>query len=202
MNMILTRAVKVKLETTPNSLLPTIEAYTTAYNHVCQTGWNDSDCNGFSLHHKTYQQCKTWLPSQLSVSSRMKAAESLKSVRTRKRKGLKVSCPQSKQCSIRYDANSYNVWFDKNILSISTVDGRGDREMSKPKCIVNANGDKEWRLDDKRHREDGPAVEYADGDKEWYINGKLHRIGGPAVENTDGSKEWYLNGVKQPILQQ
>ena len=28
----------------------------------------------------------------------------------------------------------------------------------------------------KRHREDGPAVEYADGDKAWYKNGKLHRM--------------------------
>ena len=41
---------------------------------------------------------------------------------------------------------------------------------------------------DKRHREDGPAVEYADGSKEWYLNGKLHREDGPACEYADGSK--------------
>jgi len=35
-----------------------------------------------------------------------------------------------------------------------------------------ANGDKEWYLNGKRHREDGPAVEYANGDKSWYLNGK------------------------------
>ena len=33
------------------------------------------------------------------------------------------------------------------------------------------NGTKEWRLNDKRHRLDGPAVEWANGDKEWYLNG-------------------------------
>jgi hypothetical protein len=27
-------------------------------------------------------------------------------------------------------------------------------------------------LNDKIHREDGPAIEWADGDREYYINGK------------------------------
>ena len=34
------------------------------------------------------------------------------------------------------------------------------------------NGDKEWYLDGKRHREDGPAIEWADGNKWWYLNGE------------------------------
>ena len=33
-----------------------------------------------------------------------------------------------------------------------------------------ANGDKFWYLNGKRHREDGPAVEYANGSKFWYLN--------------------------------
>jgi len=37
---------------------------------------------------------------------------------------------------------------------------------------VYPNGDKEWYLDDKLHREDGPAVECTDGTKAWYLNGK------------------------------
>jgi hypothetical protein len=36
---------------------------------------------------------------------------------------------------------------------------------------------------------------YDDGTKEWYLNGKLHREDGPAGEYADGSKWWYLNGV-------
>ena len=33
-------------------------------------------------------------------------------------------------------------------------------------------GTKQWYLDDKRHRIDGPAVEYVYGGKEWYLDGK------------------------------
>jgi len=36
---------------------------------------------------------------------------------------------------------------------------------------------------------------YEDGHKEWYLNGKPHREDGPAVERTNGGKEWYLEGV-------
>jgi hypothetical protein len=32
------------------------------------------------------------------------------------------------------------------------------------------NGDEWWYLNDKYHREDGPAVEYIDGDKIWFLN--------------------------------
>ena len=59
-----------------------------------------------------------------------------------------------------------------------------------------ANGTKYWFLNDKLHREDGPAIEYASGSKSWYLNGKLHREDGPAIECADGDKSWYLNGKK------
>ena len=55
------------------------------------------------------------------------------------------------------------------------------------------NGSKSWYLNDKLHREDGPAVEWADGSKFWYLKGKFHREDGPAIERADGSKFWYLN---------
>ena len=53
-----------------------------------------------------------------------------------------------------------------------------------------------WYLNDKLHREDGPAVERTDGTKYWYLDGKRHREDGPAIERIDGTKEWYLNGVE------
>jgi hypothetical protein len=59
---------------------------------------------------------------------------------------------------------------------------------------VDRSGTKHWYLNDKRHREDGPAVERSDGGKEWWIDGKLHREDGPAIEWADGNKEWYLDG--------
>ena len=58
------------------------------------------------------------------------------------------------------------------------------------------DGFKEWYINGKLHREDGPAVEYPDGSKEWYINGKRHREDGPAVEYGNGSKYWYINGER------
>ena len=55
---------------------------------------------------------------------------------------------------------------------------------------VYPNGDKSWYLNGKRHREDGPAIEWADGDKSWWLNGKLHREDGPAIERANGDKYW------------
>lgn len=65
---------------------------------------------------------------------------------------------------------------------------------------VYEDGTKEWYLNDKLHREDGPAIECANGTKFWYLNGKLHREDGPAVEYSDGSKQWFLNG--KPLTEQ
>ena len=37
---------------------------------------------------------------------------------------------------------------------------------------IDEYGTKRWYLNGKRHREDGPAIEYSDGRKLWYLNGK------------------------------
>jgi len=71
------RSIKLKLELDPSIILPTIENYTKAFNYVCDIGWQDNDLNSVSLHHKTYQNVREYLPSQLSCSSRIKAAEAL-----------------------------------------------------------------------------------------------------------------------------
>jgi len=57
-------------------------------------------------------------------------------------------------------------------------------------------GTKEWHLNGKRHREDGPAYECASGHKYWYLNGKRHREDGPAIEYANGDKAWFLSGVR------
>jgi hypothetical protein len=63
-----------------------------------------------------------------------------------------------------------------------------------PECVVHPNGSRRWYLNDKLHREDGPAIEYSNGDKHWFLNDKLHREEGPAIEYLDGDKDWFLNG--------
>ena len=60
--------------------------------------------------------------------------------------------------------------------------------------IEYSNGSKEWFVDGKLHRLDGPAIEYFDGTKLWYVDGKRHRTGGPAIEWVNGSKEWFVDG--------
>jgi hypothetical protein len=46
----------------------------------------------------------------------------------------------------------------------------------------------------KKHREDGPAVVNHDGSNQWWFyHGKLHRLGGPAVIQ-NGCKEWWYKG--------
>ena len=57
------------------------------------------------------------------------------------------------------------------------------------------DGTKEWWLDGKRHRTDGPAAEHADGTKEWWLDGKRHRTDGPAFEAANGGKWWHLDGL-------
>ena len=68
--------------------------------------------------------------------------------------------------------------------------------MNKSECKTDRYGTKEWYLNGKYHREDGPAREYANGDKVWYLNGKCHREDGPAVEYANGDKMWFLNGKR------
>jgi len=132
MNMKLVRTVKLKLNIPVESIKPTLDAYTKAFNFVCQVGWNDSDSNGVSLHNKTYLKTREDLPSQLAVSARMKATEAIKAIKIRLKKKLKATCPQAKQASIRFDARSYNVWFDRSELSLLTISGRVKIPVSVP----------------------------------------------------------------------
>ena len=72
----------------------------------------------------------------------------------------------------------------------------GKRHREDGPAVEWANGDKSWYLNGKLHREDGPAIEYADGDKHWFLNGEYHRIDGSAIEYADGEKHWFLFGKK------
>jgi len=67
------------------------------------------------------------------------------------------------------------------------------KSMNKNICILDEHENKTWLLDDKLHREDGPAIEYKDGTKAWLLHEKLHRIDGPAIEKNNGDKYWYFN---------
>ncbi len=59
---------------------------------------------------------------------------------------------------------------------------------------ISHNGIKEWWKNGKRHRLDGPAIEWVDGTKEWWIDGQRHRLDGPALIYPDGDKLWWYEG--------
>ena len=66
----------------------------------------------------------------------------------------------------------------KNLLAESKL-------SSKTHSIPDMDGGNTVYYADKTkkqfHRVDGPAVEYPNGDSEWWLNGKRHREDGPAV---------------------
>lgn len=125
--MKLTNTAKLVIDCYPDEFQSTIKHYTDAYNFTCNVGFKSTKeicTNGVTLHHKVYEECRRTLPSQLAISARMKATESLKSVQARIKKGKKATCPKSKSTAIRYDKNSYTLWLNKKIVSISTCQGR------------------------------------------------------------------------------
>ena len=70
----------------------------------------------------------------------------------------------------------------------------GKRHRLNGPAYKNADGYKAWYINGIRHRIDGPAIEYTSGTKQWYINDELHRTDGPAIEYINGRKEWYVHG--------
>ncbi len=36
-------------------------------------------------------------------------------------------------------------------------------------------------------------VQFSDKTKEWWLEGKFHRLDGPAIEFRKGQKQWYVN---------
>ena len=127
-------------------LLETIRQYTDCFNTVAAYGWEHREKNGVELHKATYyplREVHPRLPSQLVISARAKATEAVKSALTWKVKREKkyskkvaralarrkavpafkpVRCPQSTNCSIRYDQRSYTVFRD--CVSLATIQDR------------------------------------------------------------------------------
>ena len=64
-------------------------------------------------------------------------------------------------------------------ISISHYDNLANSESQQDRLFTHyvpidtrSNASKHWYVDGKRHRTDGPAIEWGDGTKFWYLNGK------------------------------
>lgn len=55
---------------------------------------------------------------------------------------------------------------------------------------------KEWWINGELHREDGPARMCSGGSVYYYSRGKLHREDGPAIILSNGLSEWWWNGKR------
>lgn len=62
------------------------------------------------------------------------------------------------------------------------------------------DGTKEWFINDKWHRDDGPAIEHANGSEMWYKNGVIHRDDGPAIIWPGQYETWVLDDAMQFII--
>ena len=45
------------------------------------------------------------------------------------------------------------------------------------------------------------ATTYANGTREWRVNGKLHRLDGPAIEFADGARAWWVNDIEYTFIE-
>jgi hypothetical protein len=58
---------------------------------------------------------------------------------------------------------------------------------------------KEWFINGKRHRVDGPAILIVKDNfirAEWWVNNVLHRDNKPAVIDSEGNVEYWKHGIK------
>ncbi len=125
------RTIRLKLNTSPEqaiALLDTLQQFTTAFNFVCEYGWQNSEKNGVKLHHATYypvkELCKG-LVSDLIVQARTKATEALRSAFARKKGGRKTGQPRSKLCPARYNLHTFKVDWANQQANLAT--GPGNR---------------------------------------------------------------------------
>lgn len=124
------RTISIRIETTPEQdsiLSQTLMGCCNCFNKVAGYGWENRIWNGVTLHKATYYDLREEhpeLPSQLVISSRMKATEAVKSAFALLKKGRKVGVPRTERGSVRYDARTYRMEVEKGIVGLSTVEGR------------------------------------------------------------------------------
>jgi IS605 OrfB family transposase len=124
------RTISIHLKSTPEQdaiLFRTLAGSRDCFNAVAQFGWEAREKNGVTLHKATYYELRMLhptMPSQLVISSRIKATEALKSAFALEKKGGKASAPQTVRGSIRYDARSYRMEVQEGLVGLTTVEGR------------------------------------------------------------------------------
>jgi IS605 OrfB family transposase len=124
------RTVRIRIRPTAEqatALHETMRQFTASFNAVCRVGWDLRRGNAYTLHRLTYYDCRAAFPalsSNLHVQAREKAAEAVRSALDRRKKGRKVSCPQSALCPPRYNGRTFRLDWEASTVSLSTTAGR------------------------------------------------------------------------------
>ncbi len=124
---IVTLTLKLPIKTDKLAVLyATAEQSRNSYNRVCKVGREMQRLNGVELHKMTYahERSITELPSQLICAARVRATESIKSAKTRLKKGRKSVCPNSYTPIIRYDARSASINLAAGTATLASIKGR------------------------------------------------------------------------------
>src|SRR5713226_1463030 len=122
------RTVRLRLKPTCEQravLLETIRVSTVCFKAVAAYGWTHQQRNSVELHQATYYSLRAehpTLPSQLVISSRMRAGEAITSALTRKKQGRRTTCPDGTLVPIRYDARSHRL--ADGAASLASIHGR------------------------------------------------------------------------------
>lgn len=104
----------------------------------------------------------------------------------------------------------YNEWLKSIIYEQFTkviIDDESEKHYlnnklhrDKGPAVILKNGTKFWFKNGKLHNENGPAIVKPNGTKKWLINGKYHRLDGPAVIQKDGMNAFYQNNGRDVYL--
>jgi putative transposase len=123
-----TVCIRLQLTAEQDAILSaTLSASCACFNAVAVLGWERREKNGVALHQATYgdlRKADPDLPSQLVISSRMKATETLRSAFALQKKGKKVSAPHWERGMVRYDARSFRFEKERGVVGLATVAGR------------------------------------------------------------------------------
>ena len=166
------RTVVVKLDVDDSDatlLHETVEEYLWAANYVVRDAWQDElkPTSKTELHERTYAAVRdeTRLQANLVQSARNKAAEAIKSVVARWKKGKKASQPQFTTPSVRYDKRS--ATFHDDYVSLSTVNGRIEAEYVLP-----PEGDNPQTnyLRNDEYEVTGATLQYRDATDTFYLH--------------------------------
>ena len=124
---------------------------------------------------------------------------SLIDLKNKKNWYLNYQIHREKGPAIEYE-NGNNYWYfegklhRKENLPASIIDGKNNYFLNGEQYHLQENGTREFfDFYGRRHRVNGPAIEYSNGDEEWWLLGKRHRDDEPAVIYGD-KKFWFEFG--------